>query len=113
MIKNFEELNAKIAECSTDLANKFTGGNGMRAVVLCGGTGCISSNSLDIKAKFEKLIEKKGLGDRVTVNQVGCFGFCSQGPFVKIFPEDTLYRLVKVEDVKNAKIDVVLEPWVD
>ena len=60
MIKNFEELNVKIAECSTDLANKFTGGNGMRAVVLCGGTGCISSNSLDIKAKFEKLIEKNG-----------------------------------------------------
>ena len=99
MIKNFDELNAKIAECSTDLANKFTGGNGMRAVVLCGGTGCISSNSLDIKAKFEKLIEKNGLGNRITVNQVGCFGFCSQGPFVKIFPEDTLYRLVTVDDV--------------
>ncbi|MEE0835457.1 MAG: NADH-quinone oxidoreductase subunit NuoF, partial [Clostridia bacterium] len=49
----------------------------------------------------EKIIEEKKLGDRVTVNQVGCFGFCSQGPFVKIFPEDTLYRLVKLEDVEE------------
>ena len=37
MIKTFDELNAKIAECSTELAKKFTGGNGMRAIVLCGG----------------------------------------------------------------------------
>ncbi len=101
MIKNFDELNAKIAECSTALAKKFQGGNGMRAVVLCGGTGCISSNSLAIKAKFEKLIEEKGISDKVTVNQVGCFGFCSQGPFVKIFPEDTLYRLVTEDDVEE------------
>ena len=41
------------------------------------------------------------LSDKVTVNKVGCFGFCSQGPFVKIFPEDTLYHGVKVEDVEE------------
>ena len=39
--------------------------------------------------------------DKVSVNIVGCFGFCSQGPFVKIFPEDTLYRLVRIEDVEE------------
>ena len=69
--------------------------------MLCGGTGCLSSNSKEIREKFEQIIEEKKLGDRVTVNQVGCFGFCSQGPFVKIFPEDTLYRLVKLEDVEE------------
>ncbi|MBE5899480.1 MAG: NADH-quinone oxidoreductase subunit NuoF [Lachnospiraceae bacterium] len=73
----------------------------MRAIVLCGGTGCLSSKSADIREKFEKLVEEKGLSDKVTVNQVGCFGFCSQGPFVKIYPEDTLYRLVKMEDVEE------------
>ncbi len=101
MIKNFDELNEKISSCATCLANKFAGNGGVRAVVLCGGTGCLSSNSQEIKEKFEKIIAEKGLGDRVTVNQVGCFGFCSQGPFVKIFPEDTLYRLVKIEDVEE------------
>ncbi len=44
---------------------------------------------------------ERGLSEKVTVNQVGCFGFCSQGPFVKIYPEDTLYRLVKLEDVEE------------
>ena len=100
-IKNFEELSAKCAVCAEAYGKKIEGGSGKRAVVLCGGTGCISSNSLEIKAKFEKLVEEKGLSDKVTVNQVGCFGFCSQGPFVKIYPEDTLYRLVTIEDVEE------------
>ncbi len=99
MIKSFDELNEKIHECSTCLAQKFTGAKGTRAVVLCGGTGCLSSNSKQIREKFETVIREKGLQDKISVNQVGCFGFCSQGPFVKIFPEDTLYRMVKIEDV--------------
>ena len=78
---------------------KFTGEDGKRHIVLCGGTGCLSSRADEITALFHKLVDEKGLGDKVTVNQVGCFGFCSQGPFVKIYPEDTLYRLVQVEDV--------------
>ena len=101
MIKNFDELNEKISSCSVCLANKFAGKDNKRAVVLCGGTGCLSSNSQAIKEKFEQLIQQRGIDDKVSVNQVGCFGFCSQGPFVKIFPEDTLYRLVKLEDVEE------------
>ncbi len=99
MIKNFDELKQANAKCASCLSAKFTGGDGKRHIVLCGGTGCLSSRSDEITAEFNKLIEEKNLQDKVTVNQVGCFGFCSQGPFVKIYPEDTLYRLVQVEDV--------------
>ncbi len=99
MIKSFEELQAKSAECTKCLDGKFKGEDGKRAIVLCGGTGCLSSNSNEIKEKLEELVAKHNIGDKVTVNQVGCFGFCSQGPFVKIYPEDTLYRLVTVDDV--------------
>ena len=101
MIKNFEELASLQQELSASLAAKFNGTSGKRAVVFCGGTGCLSSNSAEIRAKFKAMIDEKGLSDKVTVNQVGCFGFCSQGPFVKIYPEDTLYRLVKIEDVEE------------
>ncbi|MBR2170429.1 MAG: NAD(P)H-dependent oxidoreductase subunit E, partial [Alistipes sp.] len=101
MIKSFEELCAKQAQCEKFMEGKFQGASSKRAVVLCGGTGCLSSNSAEIQAKFVKLIEEKGLSDRITVNQVGCFGFCSQGPFVKIYPEDTLYRLVSIDDVEE------------
>ena len=99
MIKTPQELRDRIESCSARLADKFEGKSGKRAIVLCGGTGCLSSNSIEIREKFEKIIAERGLGDKVTVNQVGCFGFCSQGPFVKIFPEDTLYRMVSLDDV--------------
>ncbi len=101
MIRNFEELEKTSANCGKCLNAKFTGTDGKRHVVLCGGTGCLSSHSHEIKEEFEKLIAEKGLGDKVTVNQVGCFGFCSQGPFVKIYPEDTLYRMVHLTDVEE------------
>ena len=100
-MKNFNELDAKICSCTADLNAKLDGSNGKRAILLCGGTGCLSSNSMDIKASFEELVAKNHMEDKVTVNIVGCFGFCSQGPFVKIYPEDTLYRLVKPEDVEE------------
>ena len=101
MIKTVEEFYEKIKSCSHCLEKKFVGEEGKRAIVLCGGTGCLSSHSHEIKEKFEQIIHEKGLEDHVTVNHVGCFGFCSQGPFVKIYPEDTLYRLVKLGDVEE------------
>ena len=100
-MKNFAELDSKICSCTDALTAKLDGSNGKRAILLCGGTGCLSSNSQEIKEKFEELVAANNLGDKVTVNIVGCFGFCSQGPFVKIFPEDTLYRLVQLEDVQE------------
>ncbi len=101
MIKSFEELERRSHDCAACLDAKFTGSDGKRHIVLCGGTGCLSSRSDEIKTRFEELIAEKNLGEKVTVNQVGCFGFCSQGPFVKIYPEDTLYRMVKIEDVEE------------
>ena len=101
MIKSQEELKAKQASCEACLNAKFKGEGGKRAIVLCGGTGCLSSHSDKIREKFSEIVKEKGLDDKVTVNQVGCFGFCSQGPFVKIFPEDTLYRMVSIDDVEE------------
>ncbi len=100
-MKNFAELDAKVCSCTAALNAKLDGSSGKRAILLCGGTGCLSSNSMDIKGKFDELVAENHLEDKVTVNTVGCFGFCSQGPFVKILPEDTLYRLVQVEDVEE------------
>ena len=101
MIKNFEELAQLQAVCTATMSDKFSGKGEKRAIVLCGGTGCLSSNSAEIKEKIDALLVEKGLTERVSCNIVGCFGFCSQGPFVKIYPEDTLYRLVKIEDVEE------------
>ena len=101
MIKSFDELKKTQADCTACLDAKFSGEDGKRHVVFCGGTGCLSSDSAAIREKFAAIIKEKGLDDKVTVNQVGCFGFCSQGPFCKIFPENTLYRMVKIDDVEE------------
>ena len=100
-ITSVEALNAKIETCTKALDEKIKGLDGKRHIVLCGGTGCLSSHSDKIKEKFEEVLAARGVADKATVNLVGCFGFCSQGPFVKIYPEDTLYRLVKIEDVEE------------
>ena len=114
MIRNYDELNTKVCSCTDALKSKLDGSNGKRAIVLCGGTGCLSSNSAEIMDEFKRLVEERGLSDKVTVNQVGCFGFCSQGPFVKIYPQDTLYRLVKMEDVEEiVERDIVYGEVVD
>ena len=101
MIKTEKDLRQKISSCTDCLKAKFDGSNGKRAIIVCGGTGCLSSDSQAIIDELNKEINERGLQDKVTVNKVGCFGFCSQGPFVKIFPEDTLYRTVQVSDVKE------------
>ena len=100
-IKTEQQLHEKIEHCSSCLNDKFNGNDGRKHVVICGGTGCISSHSDEILAKFEEIIKERNLHDIVTVNKVGCFGFCSQGPFVKIFPQDRLYHAVKVSDVER------------
>ncbi len=100
-IKSEKELAEKIEHCGSCLEAKFNGKDGKKHLVVCGGTGCISSHSDEILKRLEELIKEKGLEDKATVNRVGCFGFCSQGPFVKVFPEDRLYRAVKVTDVER------------
>ncbi len=100
-INTVEELEQKIAGCTGCVDSKLTGADEKRHIVLCGGTGCLSSNSKEIMEKFRTVLEEKGLSDKVTVNLVGCFGFCSQGPFVKIYPENTLYRMVSEADVEE------------
>lgn len=97
-IKSINEIQEKITKCEDCLNKKFNGKDGKRHIVVCGGTGCLSSDSQQIIDNFNNIIKEKHLEDKVTCNVVGCFGFCSQGPFVKIYPEDTLYHAVKPTD---------------
>ena len=67
MIKNFEDLKQMSAQCTSCLDAKFTGMDGKRHIVLCGGTGCRSSRADEITAAFNTIIAEKNLGDKVTV----------------------------------------------
>ena len=68
-------------------------------VLICAGTGCSSSNSMEVKEALEKQLVEAGLDNEIDVVKTGCFGFCSLGPIMVIYPEGTFYHHVKVEDV--------------
>ena len=69
--------------------------------MVCGGTGCTSSNSDKIAQAFEDEILATGLQDEVKVIRTGCFGLCALGPIVVIYPEGSFYSMVKEENVKE------------
>ena len=68
-------------------------------VLVCGGTGCSSSNSQLIIDAMEKEIAEAGLSDEVKVVKTGCFGLCALGPIMIIYPEGSFYSEVKPSDV--------------
>lgn len=70
-------------------------------VLICGGTGCTSSNSQKIKEELEAQLNKNKLDKEVKVVLTGCFGLCAQGPIVVVYPEGAMYTMVKVEDIQE------------
>ena len=68
-------------------------------VMVCGGTGCTSSNSAAVIAEFEKLLAEKGLDKEVKVVRTGCFGLCEAGPVCIVYPEGAFYSHVQPENV--------------
>ena len=68
-------------------------------VLVCGGTGCTSSNSLQIAEKLKEELIKKGLEKEVNVITTGCFGLCALGPIMVVYPEGSFYSMVKIEDI--------------
>ena len=78
-----------------------------KKILICGGTGCLSSKSKDIKENLEKELKERNIND-VKVVLTGCFGFCEKGPIVKVVPANNFYIEVKPEDAKKiVEIDII------
>jgi len=72
-----------------------------RKILVCAGTGCISSDSEKIIKNLEILIKHHGQDENVKVVKTGCFGFCGQGPVVKVEPDNVFYVKVSPKDAKD------------
>lgn len=70
-------------------------------VLVCGGTGCLSSGSGQLADNLKTILKEKGMENEVQVLKTGCFGFCEKGPIVKILPDNTFYVEVKAEDASD------------
>jgi NADH:ubiquinone oxidoreductase subunit F (NADH-binding)/(2Fe-2S) ferredoxin len=70
-------------------------------VLVCGGTGCESSDADGIYRNIQKEVEKQNLAEDVQVVKTGCFGFCERGPVVKVLPDETFYVEVAPDDASE------------
>jgi len=83
-------------------------------VLVCQGTGCVSSKSPDIYDALGDAIDEVGLMGKVEIKFTGCHGFCQQGPIIIIEPEGIFYTKVSVEDVKDIIESHILKgQWVE
>jgi len=78
-------------------------------LMVCGGTGCHSSESDAIVVNLRDELEANGLQDTVQVILTGCFGFCEKGPIVKVIPDNTFYVGVKPEDAETIVNEHVIK----
>jgi len=83
-----------------------------KKILVCAGTGCISSGSLEIYDRLVEIMKEMNIpcsvelqeephGDTVGMKRSGCHGFCEMGPLVRIEPQGWLYTKVKLSDCEE------------
>ncbi|NMB01882.1 MAG: NADH-quinone oxidoreductase subunit NuoF [Firmicutes bacterium] len=70
-------------------------------VLICTGTGCVSSGSNSIKDGLIARLKEAGLEDEIKVVDTGCHGFCEKGPIVIVYPEGVFYCQVTIDDIDD------------
>ena len=83
-------------------AEKLAKNTGYRKQVLvCGGTGCTSSHSLQVIEQLEKSFKELKIND-VLIVKTGCFGLCALGPIMIVYPEGAFYSQMTPEHAKTV-----------
>jgi NADH-quinone oxidoreductase subunit F len=81
-------------------------------ILVCAGTGCVASGSLDIYDRLHALMKERGIACEVVLQQEpheksvglkksGCHGFCEMGPLLLIEPQGFLYTKVQLGDCEE------------
>lgn len=70
-----------------------------RQVLICGGTGCTSSGSKKVIDALYDEVAKNGLENEVKIVRTGCFGLCSLGPIMIVYPEGSFYARVTPDEI--------------
>ncbi|CEO13817.1 NADH-quinone oxidoreductase subunit NuoF [Paraclostridium sordellii] len=110
-IKSFDELNSLVNKLKPNLSlrNNLKQNNNKKELLVCGDTGCRAANSMPIIDSLKQEIKNAGLEDLVSVSLTGCFGFCAQGPIVKVHPDNVFYIKVQADDARDIVQDHLIE----
>lgn len=105
-LNNRTELTALRRECAAALELET------KRILVCAGTGCVSSGSMQIFERLKALMEEKNIpvsvelaeephGESVGLKECGCHGFCEMGPLVRIEPQGWLYTKTALQDCEE------------
>lgn len=104
MLNNRQELTAFRRACEKAAKSET------KKILVCAGTGCISSGSLEIFQQLQASMRERKIlctvemseschdHDGVSLKKCGCHGFCEMGALLRIEPQGYLYTKVKLED---------------
>ncbi|MEJ6951834.1 NADH-quinone oxidoreductase subunit NuoF [Natronospora cellulosivora (SeqCode)] len=70
-------------------------------VLICTGTGCVSSGANKLKVKLEEELLNYDLDNEIKIVETGCHGFCEKGPIVIVYPEGVFYCQVEENDISD------------
>lgn len=105
---SFEKIKVRFEETAADEGGNFPAGI-KRDIVVCTGSGCVSSGSLPVVEALEAEIKKAGLADKVNVIKVGCVGYCVAGPLLVIYPDHVFYQRVTEADAEKIVNDHLIQ----
>ena len=78
-------------------------------VLVCGGTGCVSSGSAGLIEVLNREIAENDLEDEIKVVTTGCFGLCALGPVMIVYPEGSFYSMVQAADIPEIVSEHLLK----
>ncbi|MEC9489312.1 MAG: NADH-quinone oxidoreductase subunit NuoF [Halanaerobiales bacterium] len=68
-------------------------------VLICTGTGCVSSGAKTLKDSLAEELAANDLSGEIKIVETGCHGFCEKGPIMIVYPEGVFYCEVQSDDV--------------
>lgn len=106
MLSNREDLQALRNTFEQIVANQ------KNKILVCAGTGCVASGSLEICQRLQELLaqaqipctvemQQENDENAIHIKQSGCHGFCEMGPLLRIEPQGFLYTKVKIDDCEE------------
>ena len=112
-LNNRTELVALRKECASALQLET------KRILVCAGTGCVSSGSMQIFERLKTLMEERSIpvsvelahephGESVGLKECGCHGFCEMGPLVRVEPQGWLYTKTTLSDCEEIVEKTIL-----
>ena len=80
-----------------------------RTLLFCSGSGCVSSNCVEVREALIEELEAAGLTASTKLSLTGCIGICDVGPRMTVQPDGIFYCKLKPEDMKKIVKKHLLE----